>query len=225
LSSEDGGRLLLAGASSVEIAHEALITQWPWLRTEGQKFGLDIDELSRLMEKAKAWAKEATDIRPKYLATGAELETFAALAERRKDWLSDKEREFVAACRAREVEEKEREEQRQKRELEEARKLAEAQKKVAQRTLVGLIVASVLLVGALGAAWFGFNRANRAQEQSAVADERKKDAAQQRAIDRTFRPRLLRWHSLNRNSGPWTQRNSPWPRGRATPQWKCRSAR
>jgi hypothetical protein len=85
LSSEEGGRLLLAGERSVEIAHEALITQWPWLRTEGQKFGLDIDELARLMEKAKAWAKQATGDRPKYLATGAELETFAALAERRQD--------------------------------------------------------------------------------------------------------------------------------------------
>ncbi|MCI0600864.1 MAG: toll/interleukin-1 receptor domain-containing protein [Beijerinckiaceae bacterium] len=98
LSSEEGGRLLLAGANSVEIAHEALITQWPWLRTEGQKYASDIEVLARLMEKAKAWAKQATDDRPKYLATGAELETFAALAERRKDWISNKEHEFVAAC-------------------------------------------------------------------------------------------------------------------------------
>jgi Transposase len=95
LSSEEGGRLLLAGERSVEIAHEALITQWPWLRTEGQKFGLDIDELARLMEKAKAWVKEAVEKRPKYLTTGAELETFSALAERHKDWLSNKEHEFV----------------------------------------------------------------------------------------------------------------------------------
>jgi hypothetical protein len=107
LSSEEGGRLLLARKRSVEIAHEALITQWPWLRTEGQKFGLDIDELARLMEKAKAWVKEATGDRPKYLATGADLETFSALAVRRKDWLSDKERELVdASNKAYEAEEK-----------------------------------------------------------------------------------------------------------------------
>jgi hypothetical protein len=42
------------------------------------------------MEKAKSWAKQATGDRPKYLATGADLETFSALAVRRKDWLSDK---------------------------------------------------------------------------------------------------------------------------------------
>jgi hypothetical protein len=53
LSSEGGGRLLLASERSVEIAHEALITQWPWLRTEGQKYASDIDELSRLMERPK----------------------------------------------------------------------------------------------------------------------------------------------------------------------------
>jgi WD40 repeat protein len=107
LSSEEGGRLLLAGDTSVEIAHEALITQWPWLRTEGQKFGPDFDELARLMDKSKAWAKEAIDDRPKYLATGAELETFSALAARRKDWISNKEREFAdASNKAHEAEEK-----------------------------------------------------------------------------------------------------------------------
>jgi hypothetical protein len=107
LSSEEGGRLLLAGDSSVEIAHEALISGWPWLRTEGMKFGLDFDELSRLMDKAKAWAKESLDNCPKYLATGAELEAFTALAERRRDWLSNNECEFVdASNKAREAEEK-----------------------------------------------------------------------------------------------------------------------
>jgi hypothetical protein len=107
LSSEEGGRLLLASDGAVEIAHEALITRWPWLRTEGQKFASDIDELARLMDKARAWAKEAIDDRPKYLATGAELETFSALAARRKDWLSNKEREFAdASNKAHEAEEK-----------------------------------------------------------------------------------------------------------------------
>jgi formylglycine-generating enzyme required for sulfatase activity len=95
LSSEDGGRLLLASDSSVEIAHEALITQWPWLRTKGENFASDLVELSRLMDKAKAWAKEPLGSRPKFLATGAELEAFSAMAARHKNWLSDKEHEFV----------------------------------------------------------------------------------------------------------------------------------
>jgi hypothetical protein len=59
------------------------------------------------MEKAKSWAKQATGDRPKYLATGADLETFSVLAVRRKDWLSDKERELVdASNKAYEAEEK-----------------------------------------------------------------------------------------------------------------------
>jgi cell division septal protein FtsQ len=82
----------------------------------------------------------------------------------------------------REAEEKEREEERRRRELEEARKLAEAQKKVAQRTRVGLIVASVLLVGALGAAQL-------ARKQTAVAEQSTNEAQANLVI-----LRLLRWH-------------------------------
>lgn len=80
---------------------------WDWLRKEGQKFGPDFDDLARLMDKTKAWAKQEISDRPNYLAMGAELQTFLALAARRNDWLSDDEREFVAASnKAREAEEK-----------------------------------------------------------------------------------------------------------------------
>jgi hypothetical protein len=57
------------------------------------------------MDKAKAWAKQEISDRPNYLAMGAELQTFSALAARRNDWLSDDEREFVdASNKAREAE-------------------------------------------------------------------------------------------------------------------------
>jgi len=109
LTTEEGGRLLLASDDSVEIGHEALIRQWSWLRTEWPKFAPDTAELARLMDKAKAWAKAAVKDHPKYLATGADLETFSALAERREDWLSTKEREFVdASDKARKDEDKRR---------------------------------------------------------------------------------------------------------------------
>ena len=39
LATEDCGRLLLAGETSVEVAHEALITQWPWLQNTLQRGG------------------------------------------------------------------------------------------------------------------------------------------------------------------------------------------
>jgi hypothetical protein len=154
LSSEDGGRLLLASDGAVEIAHEALITRWPWLRTEGQKFSSDIEELSRIMDKAKAWAKEAIDNRPKYLATGADLETFSALAARRKDWLSNKEREFVdASAKAHEDEEK--------RKSDEAAKLK--QQVFWSRIFAASAAIALLVVGIIG---WTLNGANKNLEQS-----------------------------------------------------------
>jgi hypothetical protein len=48
INREEGGRLLLAGERSVAVAHEVLISQWPWLRTEGQKFGRDPGDRPRL---------------------------------------------------------------------------------------------------------------------------------------------------------------------------------
>jgi TPR repeat protein len=160
LSGEEGGRLLLAGASSVEIAHEALITQWPWLRTEGQKYASDIEELARLMEKANAWAKQAANDRPKYLATGAELETFSALAERRTVWLSNNEREFVGASRAAHA-------AGEKRRADEAARLK--RQAVRLRVLVFLLV--IAMLGAVGAAM-------RAQSEKYEAEEQKKEADQ-----------------------------------------------
>ena len=57
----------------------------PHCITRSKKFGAS----------PKSWAKQATGDRPKYLAMGAELETFSALAERRKVWLSNVEHEEV----------------------------------------------------------------------------------------------------------------------------------
>jgi hypothetical protein len=108
LSSDEGGRLLLAGEKAVEIAHEALITRWDWLRTEAGKNAADLDDLGLLMDKAKAWAKQAEDARPAYLATGADLEVFSGLAGKRQDWLSSKEGEFVEASRAADAAEQQR---------------------------------------------------------------------------------------------------------------------
>ena len=52
---EDYGRLLLAGERTVEIAHEALITQWPWLQNTLNEAAADMRVLDRLMDKARRW--------------------------------------------------------------------------------------------------------------------------------------------------------------------------
>jgi WD40 repeat protein len=99
LATEDCGRLLLAGETSVEIAHEALITQWPWLQNTLQQAAPDMRVLDRLMDKARRWVTTAGLGKADHLATGAEREEFAALAGRRPDWMSGVERDFVAASR------------------------------------------------------------------------------------------------------------------------------
>ena len=96
LATEDCGRLLLAGETSVEIAHEALITQWPWLQNALQHVAPDMRVLDRLMDRTRRWATSGSR-KAEHLAAGAEREEFAALAGRRPDWLSGAERDFVSA--------------------------------------------------------------------------------------------------------------------------------
>ena len=96
LATEDCGRLLLAGETSVEVAHEALITQWPWLQNTLQQAAADMRVLDGLMDKSRRWATTGSR-KAEHLAAGAEREEFAALAGRRPDWLSGAERDFVAA--------------------------------------------------------------------------------------------------------------------------------
>jgi WD40 repeat protein len=95
LATEDCGRLLLAGETSVEIAHEALITQWPWLQNTLQQVAPDMRVLDGLMDKTRRWAMTGSG-KAEHLAAGAEREEFAALAGHRPNWLSDAERKFVA---------------------------------------------------------------------------------------------------------------------------------
>jgi WD40 repeat protein len=134
LATEDYGRMLLAGERAVEIAHEALITQWPWLQNTLNEAAVDMRILDRLMDKARRW--NTTGSRgTEHLATGAERVEFAALAEHRPDWLSMAEREFVAAS-------------------EEAERAARKDREKAQRrarwAAVGVFVVSlVALAGAL----------------------------------------------------------------------------
>jgi WD40 repeat protein len=96
LATEDCGRLLFAGEKTVEVAHEALITQWPWLQNMLHEVAGDMRILDRLMDKARRWNTTGSR-RSDYLASGAERQEFTALTERRPDWASSTEREFVAA--------------------------------------------------------------------------------------------------------------------------------
>jgi WD40 repeat protein len=96
LATEACGRLLLLGETSVEVAHEALIAQWPWLQNTLHEAAADMRVLDGLMDKSRRWATAGSRM-TEHLAAGAELGEFAALGERRPDWLSGAERDFVAA--------------------------------------------------------------------------------------------------------------------------------
>jgi WD40 repeat protein len=130
LAAEECGRLLLAGEKTIEIAHEALITQWPWLWNTLYEVAGDIRILDLLMEKARRWnttGRRGTE----HLATGAEREEFKALSERRPVWLLRTEREFVGASNAAE---------------DAARNDREKQRRRTRRAMVGLWIGGLLLV-------------------------------------------------------------------------------
>jgi WD40 repeat protein len=162
LASEEGKRLLLlrggAERPAVEIAHEALVTAWPYFQNLLQETADDKRVLDALIPRAQTWAVESANReRDKRPATGADLELFAALANRRATWLSGDERRFVeASVNA--------EQARQRRE---------------RWYLRSAIAASlVFLIVAIGTIWFFLE----AQKQARVAEAQTRMAAEQTHI-------------------------------------------
>jgi WD40 repeat protein len=171
-------RLIVADADTVEVAHEALIQQWPTLRRWVAENGRGLFIHRQLTQAANAWAEHHQD--SCYLYTGSRLleaeECFAASPGP----LNQRERDFLEASLAcRDGEQRARERQRQE-ELERARQLAqeaEARRKAeaeraraarrATRRLRGL--ALVLAVAAVGI--FSFWRQAQRQRDTALSRE------------------------------------------------------
>jgi WD40 repeat protein len=123
-------RLIITSADSAEVAHEALIREWPKLRgwLEDNREGLRLHR--HLTEAAKEWA--AQDCEPDALYRGARLAQAREWAATQSEDMNALEREFLAASLAwAEGEATERELQR-RRELEAAHKLAEAENQRAE---------------------------------------------------------------------------------------------
>jgi hypothetical protein len=111
LASKEAKRLVLVGGGeageTAEIAHEALVNQWPryqtWLSSrdpDGADRAADKRALDALTPRAVGWAA-APDARAKAkrLATGADLDAFVGLARRRPAWLSADEHKLVSDSR------------------------------------------------------------------------------------------------------------------------------
>ena len=107
LASKEAKRLVLVGGSdaaeTAEIAHEALVTQWPRYQTwlsgrdpDGADRAADKRVLDALTHRAVAWeAAPDAHAKAKRLATGADLDAFVGLAGRRPAWLSAGEHKLV----------------------------------------------------------------------------------------------------------------------------------
>ena len=152
------------GERTVEPAHEALLRQWGLLQGWLEEDFAALSALEGVKRAARDWAANAED--GAWLAhTAGRLEDAEAVA-RRDDFagtLEPTDRAYLAAARTAD-------DVRRNHELDEARQLAEAQRKVAHRTRFGLIAASVLAVAAISAAVFGFQKAQEARNQTAIAE-------------------------------------------------------
>jgi hypothetical protein len=123
-------RLVTTGKDFVQVAHEALIREWPtlrgWLEDDREELRLH----RRLTEAAQEWI--ASNREPSLLYRGARLAQAHEWAESHFDDMNPQEREFLeASVELSERRAAEREAQRQ-RELEAARKLAKAEKQRAE---------------------------------------------------------------------------------------------
>ncbi len=188
-------RLVTIGAGTAEVAHEALIREWPALREWLDEDRASIRLHRHLTESAHAWQRLDRD--PGELYGGARLAQASEWAEEHAGELNPVERAFLSAsldqARQREAE---REAQRQ-RELEAARRLAEEQTRTvaaekqraavqarATRRLRWLAVGlGALLLVALGSAFIALQQTRLAEGQANIAMARELTAASSVEID------------------------------------------
>jgi WD40 repeat protein len=123
-------RLITTSEDTVEVAHEALIREWPTLRGWLEDNREDLRLHRQLTEAAQEW--DLLNREPDMLYRGARLTQVGEWAGTHADEMNQLEREFVDASLARAQREAvEREAQRQ-RELEAAQRLAESEKQRAE---------------------------------------------------------------------------------------------
>jgi monovalent cation:H+ antiporter-2, CPA2 family len=157
LAGDEYGRLIAVGEKSAELSHEALITQWPWLQGALKTDTGDLRGLDRLMARAREWDEAIENRKDAYLASGAERELYGNLAERRSDWLSIKEKDYVHASEEayrteQEAKRAEAEAHQRQRDLDQTRQLAAATRLAAverRERLLTLNVASAIAIVAV----------------------------------------------------------------------------
>lgn len=181
LKSLADARLITTSEDSAEVAHEALIREWPTLRAwlEDNRDSLRLHR--QLTEAAQEWL--AMECSADVLYRGARLAQAREWASTYKDEMNAREREFLSASiQASEHEAAEREAQRQ-RELEAAQRLADTEKARAEdqahsasrlriRNRVITAIGSISLTLALLAGMFGIQSNNNAATAQSEAQAR-----------------------------------------------------
>jgi WD40 repeat protein/class 3 adenylate cyclase/energy-coupling factor transporter ATP-binding protein EcfA2 len=187
-------RLITTSEGSAEVAHEALIREWPTLRDwlSEDREGLHIHR--RLTEAAQEW--ELLERDPGALYRGARLVQSMEWAQANPSQLNAQEQAFLDASRDEsEREARERVEQ-NRRELEAAQKLAAAEKQRAEeqarsatrlrrRALylsVAMFLAGLLAVAAIVLARVAGNNAQTAQANARSAQTAEANAIQQQQV-------------------------------------------
>jgi WD40 repeat protein/transcriptional regulator with XRE-family HTH domain len=165
-------------APTVEVAHEALLQAWGRLREwlDDARENLRVER--RLLAAANEWVAAGQD--PSFLATGARLAQFQALATAvfspRGVALNDVEQRFLAASLGDEERRAAGERERQARELtlaretaESAQRAAEAQRSAANRLrlLVGALAGFLLIAAGMGA--WALQQSQAAQQNARTA--------------------------------------------------------
>ena len=181
-------RLITLGEATAEVAHEALIREWPTLREwlNQDREGLRLHR--HLTEAAHDWELLERDAGALY--RGAHLSQAREWTALHPNALNAAERAFLTTSNDQEQREEREREARQQRELEAARKLAETESHRAQEQLraarnlrrlaAGL---AVFLLITIGAAWFALNQRDVAQNNFTAAERIRLASQAQIALD------------------------------------------
>lgn len=182
LAGEEFGRLVQTSAANVEIAHEALITQWSRLHDCLFKNAGDLRNLSDLMRRAQDWAAAGESV--KHLTSLADEERFQALRQAHGNWLASVEHRFLDWSNG---------EHRRivRKHSEDAKAIADA---IAEREhainrgknaiFLGLLGTVGLLVIVLGLGWFAYNQNRNANSNALLAAQWRADALSLLAFSR-----------------------------------------
>ena len=165
------------GHTTVEVAHESLLVEWPRLRGWLDDAREDLRLHGILASQVVEW--EAADRSPGYLLSGARLEQYEGWSEESTIHLTASERELVGRSVDQRDAEQAAEEARRKHDLDVERKSVRR-----LRWLVGATTVAVLVVGALSV--FAMNRSREAVSNEREARARElANAAAKHSYDRS----------------------------------------